>query len=141
MKALSVLLYSLLTLPCMADTPHTIHDVNVSAGSWHGRLAMISAEQSGFFLKEDGTKLGSVYDFDMNAGQRLTYAFGFDDEHTDFNASYSLTLYEKGFTAKACVYVITAKGPAMPDILVESFNGANCTYQKGRQRGRDFFIS
>lgn len=140
MIRLLLCLLSFLPLTCLAETPHTLHDINVAQGAWHGRLTVTSAAQDAFFLKESGEKVGQTYDFDLAGGERLTYGLGFNLDNTDFNVSYTLTLYEKGFTEKACVYVVTAKGPAVPDIRVESYNGAHCDYKKGRQHGRDFFI-
>ncbi len=136
-----ITVFCLLPLISFASSVHTIHDINVLTGDWHGRLSIISAMQPAYFLTAEGKNLGQIYDFELSGGHRLTYGLGFDAEKTDFNVSYSLTVYENGFTEKACVFVVTAKGPGVPDVRIESYNQASCEVKKGRQRGRDFFIA
>ncbi|CAE7754213.1 ANKRD17 [Symbiodinium microadriaticum] len=42
------------------------------------------------------------------------------------------------FTSMACVFVITAKGPAQPDVRAESFNGAICHWQVNPGYGENY---
>ncbi|CAE7431716.1 ANKRD17, partial [Symbiodinium sp. CCMP2456] len=44
------------------------------------------------------------------------------------------------FTSMACVFVITAKGPAQPDVRVETFNGAICRWQVNPGYGENYEV-
>lgn len=126
-----------------ASNTHTIHNVQAHHGAWTGRLVIISAEQAAYFTNEQGDNIGAMADFTLLEGQDYRYGFGFDIANTDFNVAYSLTLYERekfGFSAKSCVFIITAKGPAFPDIQVNGYHGAQCDYQIVDGVGENFQV-
>lgn len=80
----------------------------------------------------------------VSSGEAQQFGFGFDN-HADFNVAYTLTLTEQEgidklrMSSKACVFVITAKGPAMPDVTPISYNHAKCTWKVVPGTGEDFY--
>jgi len=140
MKKLS-LLFACLILSFNAMAAHTWHDVHATSGHWNARAAIISAYQGGYLVDADGRNQGQLFNFDVSDSQGATFGFGFDMDTSDFDVAFSLTLYEAGnnFTSKACVFTITAKGPGIPDVVVNDYNGASCEVRKG-PRGRDFYV-
>lgn len=120
-----------------ASPPHTWHTVNATQGTWQGKLQMLN--QGGHFVNREGSQIS---EFSINKEQSFDYGFSFD-KGDDFDLSYALTLVLKtspAFVSKACVFVITASGPAKPDIRVSSFNGAKCEYKVVHGRGEDFSV-
>ena len=118
---------------------HTWHNVKSVDGNWIGRLAIITAQQGGYFADEQSQSLGTSYDFTLLNDTPVIYGFGFDYETTDFNVAYTVSLYQKdSYVAKACVYTVTASGPGIPDIRINSFNGADCKTSRASHRGTDF---
>lgn len=121
--------------------PHTWHTVSSSNGTWVARLQMLN--EGGSFVMRDGS---SADTFTINPNQSQEYGFTFDGDD-DFDVAYSLTLTLRNteklpqFTSKACVFVITAKGPAQPDIKTIQYNGAQCSYTIIPGRGEDFVVS
>lgn len=126
------------TVLAESPTPHTWHTVATAAGQWVGKLQMLN--QGGHFITHDG---GKVNKFEISPEQALDYGFIYD-RGDDFDVAYTLTLVEKSerpaFQSKACVYVITAAGPANPDVRVSSFNGARCDYKVVKGRGENFIV-
>ena len=51
------------------------------------------------------------------------------EEDTDGCLLQLAAISSTTFTSMACVFRITAKGPAQPDVLAEAFNGAICHWQ------------
>lgn len=122
------------------NPPHTWHIIKSIDGAWEGKLQMLN--QGGAFVTRDGTL---IKHFTIHPQQSLEYGFSFD-RGDDFDVAYSLTLTQKKnkhqyFESKACVYVITASGPAKPDIRVSSFNQADCKYNVVHGKGEDFEVS
>jgi|GEM_PF-1779430 hypothetical protein len=137
-----------LTLPLQvsARQVHTWHNINAENGEWVAKLQMLN--EKGIFVLPDGT---SVSEFKVSTGSPKRYGFEFDP-NDDFDVAYTLTLVQQNenagnqsnstmFKSKACVYVITADGPAKPDIRVSSFNGAACDWKTVPGVGEDFFVS
>lgn len=117
---------------------HTWHTVSATHGSWQGKLYMIN--ENGHFANREGNQ---IKDFTVQKDQSFDYGFSFE-KGADFDIAYTLTLVEKtsaAFVSKACVYVITAEGPAKPDIRISSFNGAKCDYKIVPGRGEDFIVA
>lgn len=117
---------------------HTWHQVHSNQGRWQAKLQMLT--QNGEFYARDCSVMRS---FALGDAGPVEYGFAFAPD-ADFDVSYTLTLTEdqgQGFTSKACVYVITAKGPAQPDIRVNAFNGAQCNYKVVPGVGEDFSVS
>lgn len=126
-----------------ADGVHTWQDVVSRDGLWIGRLVITSADQKAFFTDTSSTNRGELYDFSVSDDNDFAYGLGFDFVGTDFDLSYTLTLYQTdssatGFVSKACVFNVTASAPAVPDIRVEKYNGANCDFEP--HHGREKFI-
>jgi hypothetical protein len=118
--------------------PHTWHLITTDNGIWDGRLQMINEE--GFFTDRDGSPLTK---FTISPNKSQEYGFSFGPE-ADFDIAYTLTLTQrdtKNFNSKTCVYVITASGPANPDIRPSSYNGAQCDWKIVPGQGEDFFVS
>lgn len=44
------------------------------------------------------------------------------------------------FKSMACVYVIAAAGPAMPDVRTEPYNGATCMWERVQGVGENYFV-
>ena len=123
--------------PCGAHTWHTIY---TNQEGWKGTLQMINQVDHAWFMKPDCSKLNT---FSMNATQQ-TQKFGFAfDEQADFDVAYTLTLVQNNdapsFTSKACVFIVTAKGPAQPDVTVKAYNGAKCDWKVVHGVGEDFY--
>lgn len=136
------LLATLVTTCALADnkTPHTWHTVRAENGTWDAKLQMLN--QGGSFVTRDGVSLNN---FTINPAKTLDYGFIFYDG-ADFDVAYTLTMIERNsdnlrFQSKTCVYLITASGPAKPDIRVSSFNGAKCDYRVVHGKGEDFMVS
>lgn len=115
---------------------HTWHNVNAKEGQWKVTLQSIS--QEGRFTDEACNALTTTT---LAAGNPLIYGFGFS-RNADFDIAYTLTAVkqETSFQSKACVFVITAKGPAQPDITALSYHGAVCEWSRIPGVGEDFVI-
>ncbi|VVC76515.1 hypothetical protein AQUSIP_18280 [Aquicella siphonis] len=123
-----------------ATAPHTWHTVTSDEGVWDARLQMIN--QDGGFEARDGSALSA---FTISPGKPQEYGFSFA-KNADFDVAYTLTLTQRSsdrmhFSSKACVYVVTASGPARPDIRASSFNGAICEWKTVPGVGEDFIVS
>ncbi|MFZ2315976.1 MAG: hypothetical protein WAW86_10020 [Gammaproteobacteria bacterium] len=116
---------------------HTWHMVYANdTSNWNGTLQVIHEKAS--FVKPDGSVFNT---FTLNTNTPLKYGFAFDPQD-DFDVAYTLTLTEeaKNFVSKTCVFVVTAKGPAKPDISVLQYNGATCSYKIVHGVGEDFYV-
>lgn len=124
-----------------AGEVHTWHKITAASGSWNASLRMIS--QEGFFVARDGTRLS---DFVVEPNKPFEYGFGFPNT-VNFDLAYTLTLTEqfkdsrRYFQSKACVYVISAKGPGNPDITALSYHGATCNWKVVKGVGEDFMVA
>lgn len=137
--ALSVLPLAISTYSHAQSVPgvHTWHMVKTTnTSNWQGTLQVINEKAT--FVKPDGSTFNT---FSINAENPLKYGFAFDP-NDDFDVAYTLTLTEdaKAFVSKTCVFVVTAKGPAIPDINAIAYNGANCTYKVVHGVGEDFYV-
>src|SRR5579862_4964560 len=125
---------------------HTWHNINATSGEWVAKFQMIN--EKGTFVATDGSPISELT---VTAGNPKIYGFSFDPSD-DFNVAYTSTLIQQKdksakminatmFQSKACVFVITAVGPAQPDVRVSNFNGATCTWMTVPGVGEDFFAS
>lgn len=119
---------------------HTWHTIKSTNGEWQGKLQMLN--ETGNFVTPQGNLLNA---FRISTATSQDYGFSFDRD-VDFDVAYTLTLTQKSngdgfFQSKACVYVITAAGPANPDIRASAFNGAICHYTVISGRGENFEVS
>ncbi|MDX1837379.1 hypothetical protein [Legionella taurinensis] len=115
---------------------HTWHAINSLDGQWKITLKMIN--QQGVFADRDCNPLTEA---SLSAEQPLIYGFGFPND-ADFDLAYTVTAVkqEAGFQSKACVFVVTAKGPAQPDITAIAYHGAECQWKVVRGVGEDFTV-
>lgn len=128
----------LLSTAAFAGHVHTWHNVVSQEGTWEATLATINQKAS--FVTSDGSALTT---FTINPGHSIKYGFSFDPQD-DFDVAYTLTLTKKdtlNFVSKTCVFVVTAKGPANPDIHAINYNGANCASTVVHGVGEDFIVS
>jgi hypothetical protein len=75
-------------------------------------------------------------------------------DYSDFDISYVLTFIRTDphvtktatkkqrrlFSSMACVFVVAAAGPAMPDVRAEPYNGAVCMWSRVDGVGEDYFL-
>jgi hypothetical protein len=147
----ATIISTLLTSSVFAADVHTWHKITADNGTWNGRLVITSSDQDAYFTDNGGINKGQTYDFKLTkTTSPFTYGFGFNLQHADFNVSYVLTLYQPAdqfsqhglmFSAKACQFNVSAKGPANPDIRVEEYNGAKCLYSIVPNTGENFEVS
>ena len=146
-KKKTLLLGMCLYLPALthaltADPAHTLHKVVATKANWKGRLVIATPYENAYFVT-DAQDRGQVYDFHLSSNQPLNYGFAFRPG-TDFNVSYTVTLVqdaaEANFVNKACVFNVSAKGPANPDIRVQAFNGAECNFKVVEGVGENFTV-
>lgn len=135
---LSLLLSVSLSNTLASPTPHTWHQVSSQNGTWQATLKMIN--ENGSFVSRDGLPLTT---FTVSPNQAKEYGFVLN-KGDDFDVAYTLTLTQNdsknSFSSKACVFVITAAGPAQPDIRSESFHGAACGWRVVPGVGEDFTV-
>lgn len=115
---------------------HTWHDVSSQSGNWNITLKMIS--QDGILVDK---ACQPIHNQRLTVDAPLVYGFGFSDNAT-FDIAYTLTAIseEAAFESKTCVFVITAKGPANPDIHPISYHGAKCEWQVVPGVGENFSV-
>ena len=132
---------------------HTLHHINdANHASWQGRLVIASANEPAYFTNKNGVNEGEIYDFTLN-NKTAPFVYGFAFKRgANFNVSYTLTLYQSThhfegplshsfFSSKGCQFNISAKGPAQPDIRIEKYNGAICSFKIVPGQGEDFTVS
>ena len=123
---------------CDAHTWDSIHVED--SGVWQGTLSPTS-EASSFV----NTACANITTMTVTKNSPFSYGFKFPNED-DFDMAYTLTLTEHStagrarFVSKTCVFVVTATGPAQPDVQVLSYNGAQCR-QQNTGTGDEFFVS
>ena len=115
---------------------HTWHNVNSKEGQWNITLQTIS--QEGSFSDSVCNSINSAI---LSPESTFIYGFGFSRD-ADFDIAYTLTAVrmEPAFESRACVFVITAKGPAQPDITAISYHGAVCEWTRIPGVGEDFVV-
>ncbi len=134
-KKLSVFLGLLCIASGAYAQVHTWHTIKVNNGVWSASLKAINEEAS--FVRADGSPIST---FSMNPNDPVIYGFQFDPKD-DFDVAYTLTLTHQDtadFITKTCVFVITAKGPADPDIRTLEYYGAKCSWVVVPKVGEDF---
>ncbi|WP_115703159.1 hypothetical protein [Legionella sainthelensi] len=118
---------------------HTWHKVNSLQGEWEVNFRMIN--EDGLFVDEACQPINRVQ---ISTANPLTYGFGFKEDAT-FDIAYTVTAVQlakgSGFESKACVFVVTANGPAQPDIQALGYHGATCQWKIIPGVGEDFSVS
>ncbi|RAP37580.1 hypothetical protein B1207_05255 [Legionella quinlivanii] len=115
---------------------HTWHDIRSTEGNWKITMRMIS--QTGLLVDES---CQPVNEFKISPRQGLRYGFGFSD-NASFDIAYTITAIREapGFESQTCVFVVTANGPAQPDINALAYHGANCDWKVVPGIGEDFTV-
>jgi hypothetical protein len=138
-KILLTLILFFVTSIALANNPiHSWHNVTSQNGQWHATLKGINELSN--FVAADG--ITPVSTFSVNPQSSFKYGFSFDPKD-DFNVAYTLTLTQESvesFSSKTCVFIITANGPANPDIRPISYNGAKCEYTVVQGVGEDYSV-
>ncbi|KTD65661.1 hypothetical protein [Legionella spiritensis] len=143
MKGVIALSLGLILGPVYADNwvkpcgVHTWHEVISQSGQWHVSLKMIN--QNGRFVDQSCSEVSQAA---FGTEQSFAYGFGFARD-ADFDIAYTLTAVQDnqaGFQSKACVFVVTANGPAQPDIQVVSYHGAECHWSAVKGVGENFTV-
>lgn len=142
MKLFVLTAITLFNVNVIAKTaPHTWNVVTSNDGVWEAKLQMLN--ENGYFVSRDGKDMSH---FIVNTNQKQEFGFGFNSD-ADFDIAYTLTLLQKSttaspqFSSKACVYVITASGPAKPDVRIMNYNGASCEWQVVAGVGESYTVS
>ncbi|QEY53132.1 hypothetical protein [Legionella longbeachae] len=117
---------------------HTWHKVKSLQGEWEINLRMINEE--GLFVDQACKPITRV---PISTASPLTYGFGFNEDAT-FDIAYTVTAVQlshgSGFESKTCVFVVTANGPAQPDIQALGYHGATCQWKIIPGVGEDFIV-
>lgn len=138
LKPALLLSFLLTTLPsAQANTPHTWHTITTHQASWKGTLQTTNEIAS--FVDADGKPLST---FILTGENPVKFGFDYDTKKDDFDVAYTLTLTKQtttSFVSPTCVFVVTAKGPADPDVRYFSYNGAICSVKIIPGIGENFF--
>ena len=136
---------------------HTWHNVTAYKGTWQATISVVH-EAATFYngnchvIPNDKNIAFVVSDINTTLPQ-----FGYKPGPTaDFDTSYALTFVRidkqhvknstllssgrKLFQSMACVFVVAAAGPAMPDIRAEEYNGAICMWKRVDGEGENYFL-
>lgn len=122
---------------------HTWHTVQAGSDVWDAKLQMLNG--NGSFVSHDGKPMNN---FSVSTQQSQEFGFVIGAS-PDFNVAYTLTLISREpfnlknvrFKSKSCVFILTASGPAIPDIRANSFNGAVCNWEIDPGRGENFYVA
>ena len=139
---------------------HTWHNVTAYHGSWTGSVAAV--DEPADFLTPACRKMGLLEHFPINGSYSPKFGFKYHSGD-DFDVSYVLTFVRtdphggpappdvaptnatdsrgrKLFSSMACVFVVAAAGPAMPDVRAEPYNGAVCMWKRVDGIGENYFL-
>ncbi len=125
---------------------HTTHTISVlNDAKWNIRITEIAPDENAYF--SSGSVSSPVLDLIADKNNPAEYGFGFGDG-TDFNVSYTITAIDQSTKADAsqhktrsCTFVVGANGPANPNIKIENYQGANCSYKVIPGQGEDFTLN
>jgi hypothetical protein len=115
------------TFPC--PNAHFWQKISAIKGGWQVIQTMIN--ENGQFIDIQQCAEHNLYSYAVSEGSNNQNGFRFA-QGSDFNIAYTITAIANisaNFTAKSCVFVVTANGPAQPDVHVINYNGANCDSQ------------
>lgn len=117
---------------------HTWHNIFAKDGEWKVTLKVIN--QNGFFVDSHCNPVETDF---ARINEPLTYGFGFSND-ANFDIAYTITAIkqsQRGFQSPACVFVVSAKGPAQPDVSTLSYNGAFCEWKSVARAGGDIYLA
>jgi hypothetical protein len=130
-------------LPCAGA--HTWHNLQSHQGTWEVQLTLSSEGNVGRFIS-NAPECKAQDPLTVNVSPQQPQQFGFSFlPGADFDIGYTLVAKQKSpstanYQAKTCVFVVSAKGPANPDIAVLPYNGAVCNYAVTSGVGEDYFV-
>jgi hypothetical protein len=143
------IILSILSLFCSTQifaAPHTFHTIYSKNGNWTGSLRVIHEFDKAWFTEKDGiTRIEKPFEITPTTTKQFGFDFASD---VTFNVAYTLVLtptesfsQAPQFSNKACVFVITAPAPAVPDLKVISYGkDTQCSYVD-TGHGEDFYVS
>ena len=136
---------------------HTWHNVTAYHGTWKGSVAPVDEPASFLHPPPSCKVMKALEHFEVNQTYVPTFGFKYA-EGDDFDVSYVLTFVRtdphkvtepsnatdargrKLFSSMACVFVVAAAGPAMPDVRAEPYNGAVCMWNRVDGIGENYFL-
>lgn len=141
---------------------HTWHNVTAYHGSWTGSVAAVDEPADFLHPPPSCKKMAALEHFVVNSSYVPTFGFKYRDGD-DFDVSYVLTFVRTDphvstpdavttptnatdargrrlFSSMACVFVVAAAGPAMPDVRAEPYNGAVCMWKRVDGIGENYFL-
>ncbi|AKP72866.2 hypothetical protein Psal006b_02921 [Piscirickettsia salmonis] len=131
-------------------TAHTTHNITVNNSSkWYVKIVGISPFQPAYFIDQTNNVYSSELNYTLSKGNSAQYAFAFSfNGSTDFNVAYTITAIDTSQSAdadqkktKSCTFIVGANGPADPNIHVENYQGAQCSYQVIAGKGENFTLN
>lgn len=136
------------TLLCLAAStsafakpPHAMMTLITQSDQWDVTPAMIN--EGGVFFDNKGNKINPGVSINLKfsvSPYKLGWQYSNDD---DFNVAYTIAARTRmgihHFSAKSCVFLVTAKGPGNPQVSVNNYNGAQCYYVDNGVGGEFYF--
>lgn len=139
----------------LTDCPaHTFHNITSDIGTWRGELHPIY--EGAKFVGPDCSEFSNPFTLEKGGVVSFGYVITPDD---DFNVAYSITMVHQKrqksnatfstseqlrrrlFIDRACVYVVTAAAPAMPDVHANEWNGAVCRWTVNEGVGENYQVA
>lgn len=138
LKIIVLLTGLLMTTQTFSQPVHTWHTIFAEESVWNGNLQALN--QASQFVDQKGSLFNH---FTLDKNNPITFGAIFSPED-DFDVAYTLTLIAKtpvAFSSKACVFIVTALGPAQPDIKSISYHGARCEAIRVPGVGENFYVA
>ena len=138
----------------VSPTPHfqaRISALNTESNlkPWSIRLQDIAPNENVFFIV-NGKIITNSITIDITKNTPFIYGFAYN-QGTDFNETYTITAIDTSqageaiqHKTKSCVFIVGAKGPADPYVVVENYSGANCSYKNhgvGPKIAIDYYLN
>ncbi|WP_367607786.1 hypothetical protein [Legionella sp. W05-934-2] len=117
---------------------HTWHPIYSNKGEWQVTLKVIN--QNGYFVDKACQPIETGH---TRPDTPMTYGFGFSLDAT-FDIAYTVTAVKQdtqAFESPVCVFVVSASGPAEPDVTALSYHGAQCEWKKVARTGGAIYLS
>lgn len=117
---------------------HSWHQIYAREGNWHVTLKVIN--QHGFFVDQACQPMETGI---ANNTAPLSYGFGFASS-ANFDIAYTVTAVKEdkqGFQSPACVFIVSATGPAQPEIAILGYHGAECEWKSNPGTGASLYLA
>ncbi|ODN43270.1 hypothetical protein [Piscirickettsia litoralis] len=143
---------ALTALSTYAETPpttHTTHHIYAKHSSkWYVKIVGISPFEPAYFIAQPSDAYSQELNYTVSEDHPAQYNFAFSfNGSTDFNVAYTVTAIDTSQSAgasqgktKSCTFVVGANGPADPNIHVENYQGAKCSFNIVTGQGEDFTL-